>query len=92
MVLCEPEDCQDSEGYKLNYWGNRGLIPVERAPPPAASRPALEVHHTFYPMSTGVLQQAIKWLQREAGYSSSSAETKIAWNYTSTNRYVFMQR
>ena len=29
MVLCELEDCQDSEGYELNYWGNRGLIPVE---------------------------------------------------------------
>jgi hypothetical protein len=32
MVLCEPEDRQDSEGYGLNYWGNRGLIPVEGTP------------------------------------------------------------
>ena len=27
----------------------------------------------------------------EAEYSPSSAETKIAWNYTSTNTYVFIQ-
>jgi hypothetical protein len=92
MVLCQPEDCQNSEGYGLNYWGNRGLIPVVSFFFFAASRPAFEVHHTFYPKSTGVLHQAVKRLQREDEYSPSSAETKIVRNYTSTNRYVFMQR
>jgi hypothetical protein len=41
-------------------------------------------------MVQGSLSQGIKQQRREADYSSTSAEVKKMWIYTSTPPYVFM--
>jgi hypothetical protein len=48
-------------------------------------------HTTFYPM--GIWRSfpgGIRWQGHEADYSSTSAEVKKTWIFTSTRPYVFM--
>jgi len=53
--------------------------------------PALGLTSASYPMGTGVLPSGVKRSEREADHStSSSAEFKNAWSYTSLPQYVIM--